>query len=171
MVSSFITLLLFIAFFLNDFNSLIDSLSDMGMPDKLFYYDAQTLKQIALAYGKTGRAVYVRCAFTYDLAWPIMYISFLIITISWCNNVSFTPDSRIKRLNMVPLICALFDALENSALSLVMLTFPATREIWFNLPGLFTLCKWIFVGLSFSILGFSFIHAIQHGVRRYLEKS
>ncbi len=165
---SFITILLFIVFVLPGFNSLS---SGMGMPDKLFYYDGQTLGQIAQAYGPEGRHLYVRCALTYDLAWPMVYVGFLCIAISWCNNFSLSPDSRIKGLNLVPLICGLFDGLENISLVVVMQTFPKTMDILLEMPGLFTAGKWVCAGLSFLILLGSLVHAAQRGFTQFLGKS
>jgi|GEM_PF-2879899 len=158
---SFAVSVLFIAFVLPHFSTLIDTASSgMGMPDRLFYYNAERLGQIVQAYSAQGRWVYVRCAATYDTAWPAIYISFLCISISWLNNFSLKPDSRFKQLNLIPLICALFDAFENLNLSIIMMTFPDTLELLLNTAGIFTAGKWVAAGLSFSVLTGSIIHAV-----------
>lgn len=159
--------LLFIAFVLPEFNNLINSVSSgMGLPDKLFYYDAEKLRQMVQAYSEEGRGIYVKCALTYDIAWPTIYIGFLCLSISRLNNFSFDPDSGLKLMNLTPLTCALFDALENLNLSMVMLTFPDTMEIWLNTAGIFTACKWMAVLLSFSVLIGSVIHAVLKQLRK-----
>ncbi len=166
-VFSFAVCLLFIAIVLPDFNTLIDTLSSgMGLPDKLFYYDAEKLRQLVRAYSPEGRWIYVWCALTYDTAWPIIYISFLCISISRLNNYSLNPGSRFRLLNLTPLVCALFDACENVTLSIVMLSFPDTMEIFLHTAGIFTAGKWVAAGVSVLVLCGSMIHAFLTRCRK-----
>jgi hypothetical protein len=51
-----------------------------------------------------------------------------------------------------PLVGALFDYLENSAASLVMLRFPIKTPVVDLMAPVFTLLKWLFIGASFGLL-------------------
>ena len=101
----FVFALVVMAFIIPRFSALINTLPS-GLPDQLFYYDADKLGQMAQAYGEHGRRLYVRSALTYDLAWPILYTSLLCMAISYFNNYSFKPDSPFTSLNLIPLMPA-----------------------------------------------------------------
>jgi hypothetical protein len=81
-----------------------------------------------------------------------VYTLFLATAISWVFGKAFAPDSRWRRANLVPLVGALFDYLENLSTSLVMLRFPAQTPVVDLLAPLFTALKWGCLGLSFVLL-------------------
>jgi len=54
--------------------------------------------------------------------------------------------------NLVPILGMIFDYLENSSTSLVMLRYPARTPLVDFLAPLFTAIKWVFVGGSFVLL-------------------
>lgn len=124
----------------------------VGSPDTSFLYSADDLYRMAEAYGLEGREAYIRARFTFDLAWPLVYTAFLSTSISLVFTKAFAPGSRWRPANLAPVLGALFDILENSAASLVMLRYPERTPVvdWLA-PG-FTLVKWIFVGGSFVLL-------------------
>jgi hypothetical protein len=55
-------------------------------------------------------------------------------------------------LNLFPAIGMLFDLLENTAATLVMVSFPASFTAAAVLAPVLTLIKWIFVNASFVVL-------------------
>ncbi len=125
---------------------------DVGSPDLSLIYSADDLYRMAEAYGEQGRVDYVRARFTFDLAWPLVYTLFLGTAISWLYARAFRPDSGWQRANLVPLLAALFDLLENVSTSLVMLRYPDPTAVIDGLAPVFTLLKWVFVGGSFALL-------------------
>jgi uncharacterized membrane protein len=60
--------------------------------------------------------------------------------------------SRWRRANLVPLLGALLDYLENISTSLVMARFPAPTPGVDLLATLFTPAKWVLLGLAFGLL-------------------
>jgi hypothetical protein len=121
-------------------------------PDTSFFYTPADLYRMAESYGEEGRQAYVRARFTFDLVWPLVYTLFLVTAISWVFGRAFAPDSRWQRANLVPLLGALFDYLENLSTSLVMLRYPAQTAAVDLLAPLFTALKWGLLGVSFLLL-------------------
>jgi hypothetical protein len=123
-----------------------------GSPDTSFLYSSEDLYHIAEAYGEQGRAAYVRARYTFDLIWPLVYVLFLTSGISWTYGRAFEEGSRWRRANLLPLLAALADYLENLATSVVMLRYPARTDVLDVLAPVFTATKWALIGASFAAL-------------------
>ena len=121
-------------------------------PDPSFFYWPSDLYRMAEAYGEQGRQAYIRARFTFDLVWPLVYTLFLTTSISWVLGKVFAPDSRWQRANLMPILGALFDYLENLSTSLVMLRYPEQAAVVDALAPVFTALKWLFLGASFLLL-------------------
>jgi len=128
-------------------------IGDAGSPDMSFFYSPSELYEMAEAYGEEGRAAYIKARFTFDLVWPLVYLLFLSTAISWINKKSFREGSWWQGVNLVPLLGATFDYLENVATSVVMWRYPGQTAVVVLLAPVFTMVKWVFVGGSFSLLG------------------
>jgi len=166
-LSATVIFLLFTALVLPAQSSKVESgESSVGSPDLSFFYSADDLYQMAEAYGPQGREAYIRARFTFDLIWPLVYMLFLCTGISWVYRKAFSPDSFWQRMNLVPVLAALFDYLENIATSLVMQQYPAQLPIVAGLAPIFTMAKWMLVGGSFVLL----IVGVVVGGWRWLKK-
>ncbi len=137
-----------------------------GSPDTSFLYTAQDLYDMVQAYGPDGRRAYVRARFTFDLVWPLVYTVFLCTAISWLYGRAFQRGDLWQRANLVPLLGALFDLLENLSTSLVMLRYPAQMPVVASLAPAFTLVKWILVGGSLVLLAVGAVAGIWRWSRR-----
>jgi hypothetical protein len=125
---------------------------DAGSPDTSLYYTADQLYQMAEGYGEEGRKAYIRARFTFDLIWPVVYTVFLATAMSWVNRRAFAVDSLWQRVNIVPVLGALSDYLENTATSVVMARYPSPTVVVDTLAGFITVVKWVFVNGSFVLL-------------------
>jgi hypothetical protein len=138
-----------------------------GSPDTSFYYTPEKLFELAETYGADGRQAYVRARFSFDLIFPLVYGLFLLTTISWLAGRGFDLDSRWRNLTLIPIVGVIFDLLENTSTSLVMLGFPQRRLLAAQLASIFTLLKWMFVYGSFIVLVIVFIiwiyKKLKHG--------
>jgi hypothetical protein len=134
-------------------------------PDTSLFYSPQALYRMAEAYGEEGRRAYVRARFTFDLVWPLVYTFFLVTTTGWAFRRGFPPDSRWQRTNLVPLLAALFDYLENVSTSFVMLRYPAQTPVVDLLAPVFTLFKWGLLGAAFLLLSIGMVAVIWQSVR------
>jgi hypothetical protein len=123
-----------------------------GSPDMSFYYTAEDLYQMADGYGEEGREAYIWARFTFDLIWPLVYAFFLCTGISWVYQRSFAIGSVWQRANIVPVLGAVFDYLENISASVVMARYPNPTAVLDILAPIFTMLKWTFVAGSFALL-------------------
>jgi hypothetical protein len=139
---------------------------DAGSPDTSFYYSAGDLYQMAEAYGEQGRSDYIRARFTFDLIWPLIYTLFLVTSIGWFYGKAFPPGSRWQWANLAPLFGALFDYLENVSTSLVMARYPDQTAVVATLAPVFTMLKWILLGVSFALLVAGIVAAGWRWLRR-----
>lgn len=136
-----------------------------GSPDMSFYYTAEDLYHMADIYGEEGREAYIRARFTFDLIWPLVYTIFLITGISWVYQRLFALGSLWHRANIVPVLGALFDYLENISTSVVMVRYPSPTVVLDMLAAIFTMLKWVFVIGSFALL----LVGVVVGVRRWVR--
>ncbi|GAB4263377.1 MAG: hypothetical protein Kow0080_01620 [Candidatus Promineifilaceae bacterium] len=135
------------------------------IPDVMFTYSAGTLYQIADALGEAGRSEYIRARFTFDVVWPVVYTSFLVMATSWLTTFAFPATSLWQKANLLPLAAVLFDLLENLAASLVMARYPAKTAVIAELAGLFTLVKWVLVGAAFVVLVGTAVQALRRKIQ------
>lgn len=120
-------------------------------PDTSFIYSAEDLYDLAERFGEDGRAYYIKARFTFDIVWPISYLLFLVISLSALLK-SLSIASKMKLLNVIPLISFVLDLLENITSSIVMARYPLLSPGIAELAPIFTFLKWIFVGISFLLL-------------------
>jgi hypothetical protein len=137
---------------------------DAGSLDTSFFYSPDDLYRVAGAYGENGRRLYVRTRFTFDAIWPFVYAVFLTTAISWLYRRAFVPRSRWQLANLVPLLAAGYDYLENVSTSLVMLRYPARTPVVDLLAPVFTLTKWTLISVSFALL----LTGVGVGIWRWL---
>ncbi len=152
-IFSIIVFLLFMAFVLPSQSAKAEQYAQgSGSPDTSFYYSPEQLFTMAEVYGAEGRQAYVQARFSFDLVFPMVYGLFLVTTISWLVGNGVDLASRWRNLTLVPILGVIFDLLENTFTSLVMLGYPGRRLIAAQLASVFTLLKWIFVYGSFFVL-------------------
>jgi hypothetical protein len=139
--------------------------SDVGSPDLSFYYTAQDLYRMAEAYGEQGRQDYVRVRFTFDLIWPLVYTVFLATGTSWVYRRAFAAEALWQRANIVPVLGALLDFLENVSTSVVMIRYPSPTAIVDMLAPVLTMVKWVLVSTSFVLL----VVGVVAGIFRWMR--
>jgi hypothetical protein len=135
-------------------------------PDTSFLYSTGDLYNMAEAYGIEGRQAYVRSRWTFDLVFPIVYLSFLVTTISWLTRRGAAPRTPWQRVNIAPVFGALFDFIENTSTSLVMGRYPAFTPVIDFLAPISSALKWVFVGGSMLLLIAAFARAVVAAFRR-----
>jgi len=127
----------------------LESTGNTTSPDISLYYSPADLYQIAENYGPEGRQAYIYTRWTFDLIFPLVYVSFLALGLSWFSK-QLTTHSKIWNLvNLIPLLSGLLDYLENSATSMVMYLYPARWPGVAFLASTFTLLKWSTIVVSF----------------------
>lgn len=153
MILSFVLFLFFSIIVLPAENDRMAALSNgMGSPDVSFFYSPADLEQMAQAYGEQGRAAYIYARWTFDVIFPLVYGTFLTITIAWLCGKLFSENQPHRLIICFPVFAMLFDFLENSATSLVMALYPQINLGIATLAPIFTMLKWISIGVSFLLV-------------------
>lgn len=120
-------------------------------PDSSFLYTADDLYQMAEQYGEAGRSAYIQARFTFDLIWPLAYLSLLVVLLSILYRV-LPVKSRWRWVNLIPILGWVMDMLENIGASLIMYRYPERTSVLAELTPLFTLLKWCLIYASFAAL-------------------
>jgi hypothetical protein len=118
-------------------------------PDTSFFYSPADLFQMAEEFGSAGRQSYIRSRWTFDLLFPLVYVSFLAVGISWFSKTLGNPPKIYAFINVLPVLGGVFDYLENSGASLLMGQYPVHIPGVALLTAVFSAIKWILVGGSF----------------------
>jgi hypothetical protein len=121
-------------------------------PDTSLYYSADDLREVAEAYGPDGRDEYVTDRYTFDVAWPIVYLFFLTTTVSWLLSSRLGRRNRWRLLNLLPLLAFLFDIAENVSVSVVLSRYPDSTPVLADVAFVFTAAKWVTINLAFVAL-------------------
>lgn len=139
---------------------------DAGSPDTSFIYTSADLYRIAAVYGVEGRQAYVYARFTFDLIWPLVYLSFLTTVISWLFHRARLPGSLWKRLNLIPTAGVLLDLGENISAAVVMARYPDSSNFFAVIAPFFTFLKWVVMGLCFVIIAAGVLAILWHWISR-----
>ncbi len=120
-------------------------------PDTSLIYSAEDLYTMAEAYGAEGRMYYIKLRYTFDIVWPMVYLFFLVGSIS----MIFRPleiKTFWKKINLLPFGAVMLDFMENIAASIVMYRYPLRSPVIAELAPIFTFFKWSLIGASFCAL-------------------
>ncbi len=139
-------------------------------PDTSFFYGPEDLIQAAKEYGEEGRQAYIQARWTFDLVFPLVYISFLVTGISWFYQNLENPIEWIGFTNLLPLAAGLFDYLENIGASLVMAFYPTQLSGLTLVTSFFSGVKWLLIGSSFlayfALAGAALFQWMQGKIRK-----
>ena len=118
-----------------------------------FYTPSQAMERIQ-AYTPEGRAAYVYDRWTFDLAFPFAYGFFMLSAwafgLRWLRGNSDGKNMRgIFLPLLVPLLAVCFDFVENTAVTVLMLSYPSLPYPAAIAASAGTALKWIFVSLGF----------------------
>lgn len=136
--------------------------SIVSLDAQLYYPPDQAYATIG-SYGEASR-FWILIYLTWDVLNPIFYTLFFSLLISWLFQRGFKPESRLQRLNLLPLGAGLFDLLENLSIVTMLSAYPTrlTAVAW--LSTICTLGKMSLLGLSLLLVLFGFGKAALKGV-------
>jgi len=161
LITVLISLLVFMFFIIYVLPLEMKSSIEMGllnMPDTKLFYTRNELYQIAESYSLVGRSYYIQRRFTFDIMWPLSYMSFIFTSCGYLlRKLKLEETLLFKSLNLI-LLGVLFDFLENIFVSIVMALYPVKALGIDVMAGVFTLFKWIFI--IFSFVGFIVLIAL-----------
>lgn len=122
-----------------------------GLDTRFFYTPQEAFANVA-AYSPAARRTLNIFHLTVDVVNPILYTAFLILLLSWLFRRGFPADSKLQRLNVVPLGALIGDVLENSFITVMMVAYPAQPEWAAWLATVSTMAKFSFLYASFGLV-------------------
>lgn len=135
-------------------------------PDTSFFYTRADLYRMAEAFGKAGRAAYVRARFSFDIVWPLAYTFFLLTVTSWALLRVLPTESRWRLLNLAALPALVFDYLENVSAALVMTRYPQMTAVFDWLAPFATVLKWLTLSLAFLVMLAALLSTLVKVIKR-----
>lgn len=127
-------------------------------PDKLF--------AMIESYGEFGRPFYRNVELTVDIIYPVVYLFFFGLAISWLFQRGFAPGSAMRKLNIMPLGAWFFDLLENIIIVILVSIFPAQPVALGWLLFLLTTIKWLFAAASILLILIGLVMAVKNGFKK-----
>ena len=134
--------------------------------DLQFFSTPAKLFAMVESYGEYGRPFYRNVELTVDIVYPIIYALAFGLLISWLFQRGFKPNSKIQKMNVMPVGAWLFDLLENLGIVTMLSTFPAQMTAVAWLTTIFTMVKWMFAGASMLLMLVGLVMAARNGFRK-----
>jgi hypothetical protein len=119
-------------------------------------------------YGEFGRPFYRNVELTVDIIYPIVYLFFFGLLISWLFQRGFAPTSPMQKYNIMPLGAWFFDLIENIVIVILLSLFPSQPTALAWLLTLLTTVKWAFAGASILLILVGLVMAIRNGFKKQL---
>lgn len=120
--------------------------------DLMIFATPQKIFAMIERYGEYGRPFYRGVELTVDIFYPIVYLFFFGLLISWLFQRGFPPNSSMRRYNIMPLGAWFFDLLENISIATLLSVFPAQPAALAWILILLTIVKWVFIGASILLV-------------------
>ena len=118
-----------------------------GLDSRGFYSLAEAHSTVA-SYSPAGRDSLRVFYLTVDVINPLLYASFFALLISWVFQRAFPMESRLQRMNLLPVAAIFFDLLENSSVVRLFSAYPAQPDSIARLAQIGSAGKFSLVSLS-----------------------
>ena len=124
----------------------------VGILDMEVFYTPQQAYAFLAAMGEAGRSFELTRIIPLDLLVPLFYALFLSTLITWILHRWLPAESGWHRLNVVPVIGALFDYLENLGIIAMLLAYPMEMYSVAQITMAATLLKFGFSVLAGAVV-------------------
>jgi len=120
--------------------------SIVSLDAQLFYTPEQAFATVA-SYGDAAR-FWIGVYLTWDIVNPILYTLIFSLLMSWLFRRGFQAESKLQKLNLLPLGAGLCDLLENICIVTLLAVYPAQPAVVAWLSTVCTVSKMGFLGVS-----------------------
>jgi len=143
----------------------------VGILDMELFYTPEQAYAFLAAMGEAGRSFELTRIIPLDMFVPFFYALFLSTFISWLLQRWLPAGSGWHRLNIIPVIGALFDYLENLGIIAMLLAWPFQMYSIAQITMAATLLKFGFSILAFVIVLGAIAGWLVTAVQRWNRKS
>lgn len=120
--------------------------------DLMLFANPEKIFGMIERYGEFGRPFYRGVELTVDIIYPIVYLFFFGLLISWLFQRGFASTSAMRKYNIMPLGAWFFDLLENIVVVILLSVFPSQPTALAWLLVLINTVKWAFAGASILLI-------------------
>lgn len=109
------------------------------------------------------RVFYRNVELTVDIIYPIVYLFFFGLLISWLFKRGFASSSSMRKLNVLPVGAWFFDLLENITIVSLVSIYPNSQPAglaWLLI--ILTHIKWLFAGATIVLILIGLVMAIKN---------
>ncbi len=103
---------------------------------------------------------------TVDLVYPIVYLFFLGLLISWLFHRGFASNDPMLKYNIMPVGAWFFDLLENTVIVNLLSVYPAQPVALAWILVVLIAVKWLFAGASILLILIGLVTAIKNGFKK-----
>jgi hypothetical protein len=136
--------------------------------DLMLFATPEKIFNMINEYGEYGRPFYRNVELTVDIIYPIVYLFFFGLLISWLFQRGFAPNSPMRKLNIMPLGAWFFDLLENIVIVILLSIFPSQPAALAWILILLSTVKWFFAGASILLILIGFTMALKNGFKKQI---
>jgi len=115
-------------------------------------YSADYVKILFETLGNEGRKAYLFKQIPMDMIYPLLFAVTYSLLLTYLFKRIFTPESKLRYLNLIPVFGGLFDYLENTGIIIMLSVYPQFSASLAKLTAFFSVTKSIFTSLFFLIL-------------------
>ncbi|MFZ5857615.1 MAG: hypothetical protein ACOYZ6_12355 [Chloroflexota bacterium] len=134
--------------------------------DLMFFSTPEKTFAMVERYGEFGRVFYRNVELTVDILYPIIYTLAFGLLISWLFQRGFKSDSKMQRLNAVPVGAWFFDLLENLGIVTMLSMWPSQPVALAWLTMILTTVKWSFAFVSMGLIVIGLVMAAKNGFKK-----
>ena len=134
--------------------------------DLMMFATPQKIFGMIERYGEYGRPFYRNVELTVDIIYPIVYLFFFGLLISWLFQRGFASTSPMRKFNIIPLGAWFFDLLENIFIVTLLSIYPSQPAGLAWILILLTTIKWLFVGAIILLILVGLVMALKNGFKK-----
>lgn len=136
------------------------------VPDSLYFYSADDLKNIIGNYSEIDKFGYIKASLSFDFLYPLVYGTMIFIIISLIFKVLKLTSKKLLIISLMPFIATLLDFTENFGMFYLIKNLPDFNAKFAEILGWITMMKWGFVGLSILmtmiVVSYAILYRIRH---------
>jgi len=132
-------------------------------------YSFDYANELLQALGSEGRNMYLYTQLPLDFIYPGLFSITYSLLLVWLFRKSFSDDSKIYYLFLVPLLAGVFDYFENIFIIKMINSFSTLQESTVQIASIFTVLKSGFTVVFFIILLVGFIFFLKNYKNRTLS--
>lgn len=129
--------------------------SGLGVLDLNFGNSAQNIRHTIAALGAEGRAIYLWQFYVVDFFYPLVYALFYSTGFRFLATrlpADFRFLGLVKHLWLLPWVAVAFDWLENAAIGVLLVSYPAGAAGWYLLANVGTVGKFAIISTVVFLL-------------------